>query len=243
MDPIIKFENVSYSYSDNKKVLDEISFTIHSKEKIAIIGPNAAGKSTLVSLFNGIRKAEGKISINGQIISQKNSAAIRAMVGVVFQNPEEQLFCPTVYDDVAFGPLNMGLTDNEVSEQVRGALTMVGLTGSEEKYINELSYGEKKLVSLATVLSMSPEILVFDEPSANLDPYHRRLIINWMKENDEKTIVVTTHDLDLALETCQRVILLAKGRIVDIDLSEKILKNKDFLEAHNLELPLSLQTK
>lgn len=243
MDPIIKFSNVSFSYSESNKVLDTISFEIYPHEKIAIIGPNGAGKSTLVSLFNGIRKAEGEITVNGQILSNKNGAAIRSMVGVVFQNPEEQLFCPTIFDDVAFGPLNMGLSENEVNKCVSDALKMVGITRAEDRHINQLSFGEKKLVSLATVLSMSPEVIVFDEPSANLDPYHRRLIINWMKESSEKTIVITTHDLDLALETCQRVILLAEGKIIEINSSEIILKNKVLLETNNLELPLSQQSK
>ena len=241
MTTALRIENLSYSYNGKDNVLDSISLEIAEGEKIALIGPNGAGKSTLITHLNGIRMGEGSVFINGNRITPKNIAKIRSDIGIVFQSPDDQLFCPTVFDDVAFGPLNYGMDNEEIVKNVSIALESVGLKNYENRIINELSFGEKKLISIATVLSMSPSVIAFDEPTSNLDPLHRRKIINWIKAKDNATILIATHDLDMALDTCSRVIILNNGKIIADDTTEKILNNKELLEDNNLELPLSRQ--
>jgi ABC-type sulfate/molybdate transport systems ATPase subunit len=162
-------------------------------------------------------------------------------VGVVFQDPDDQLFCPTVFDDVAFGPLNLGLSPDEIQGRVEEALALVGLTGFEQRSSFHLSFGERKRLALATVLSYQPDILVFDEPSTNMDPLNRRRLINWLQASD-KTVLLCTHDLDIALEVCNRCLVLVGGKIVADGLASEILYDRHFLEANNLELPLALMT-
>lgn len=238
-DAVIELKDLSFSYPGHEPVLKNINLTIYRGEKVAIIGPNGAGKSTFVSLLNGIRFGSGEVKIVDQIITQENLPDIRKEIGIVFQNPDDQLFCPMVFDDVAFGPLNYGLGKDEIIHRVAESLKNVGLENYENKLINELSYGEKKLVSIATILSMDPTIIAFDEPSSNLDPYHRRMMINWIASQKEKTILITTHDLDMVLETSSRVIILNDRQIQADDVPEEILTNKKLLESNRLELPLS----
>jgi len=238
----IKSDDVFFTYPDGHAVLKGLSCEIKAGEKVALIGPNGAGKSTFMSLLNGVSLASsGKVEINGVEVTKENLVSIRRQVGIVFQDPDDQLFCPTVYDDVAFGPLNLGLSHDEVDTRVKESLSLVGLDGFDERSSYHLSFGERKRLALATVLSYQPEILVFDEPSTNMDPLNRRKLINWLKSSD-KTILLCTHDLDIALEVCDRCLLLTDGEIVANDAASKVLYDRKLLENNNLELPLALMT-
>ncbi len=239
---MIDVQDVSFTYPDGHHVLDGLSCRIAPGEKVALIGPNGAGKSTFMSHLNGVQLAtKGRILIDGLEVRKENLNAIRRKVGIVFQDPDDQLFCPTVFDDVAFGPLNLGLPREEIEARVEEALRVVGLEGFGERSSFHLSFGERKRLALATVLSYRPDILVFDEPSTNMDPMNRRNLITWLKESD-KTILLCTHDLDIALEVCSRCLLLVDGRIVADGPSSEILYDRRLLEENKLELPLALMT-
>ena len=239
----IDVKSVYFNYPDGHEVLKDVSFRIGYGEKVAIIGPNGAGKSTLMSLFNGmLMPADGMVSIDGVSVTRSNLNAVRRKVGMVFQDPDDQLFCPTVYDDVAFGPLNLGLPKNEISIRVKDALRLVGLSGFDDRSSFHLSFGERKRLAMATVLSYQPEILVFDEPSTNMDPASRRRLIEWLNLS-EKTIIMCTHDLDIALEVCDRCLLLSGGKIVADGTSCAILSDNTLLESNKLELPVSFMTQ
>ena len=238
----IRVENVSFSYPDGHDVLGDISCEIGKGEKVALIGPNGAGKSTFMSLLNGVEMpSAGRVMVGDLAVSRENLIEVRRKIGIVFQDPDDQLFCPTVFDDVAFGPLNLGLSPDEINDRVREALDLVGLTGFEQRSSFHLSFGERKRLALATVLSYQPDILVFDEPSTNMDPLNRRRLINWLQGID-KTLLLCTHDLDIVLEVCNRCLVLVDGRIVADGPANEILYDRKFLEANNLELPLALMT-
>ncbi len=238
----ISVEDVHFSYPDGHKVLKGLSCTIKKGEKVALIGPNGAGKSTFMSHLNGVSMAtEGRVVIDGIPVEKANLPQVRRKVGIVFQDPDDQLFCPTVFDDVAFGPLNLGLSKDEVGQRVDEALALVGLTGFEERSSFHLSFGERKRLALATVLSYQPEILVFDEPSTNMDPLNRRKLIEWLQSTD-KTILLCTHDLDIALDVCDRCLLLTDGTIVADGPASEVLYDRHLLEDNNLEMPLALMT-
>jgi cobalt/nickel transport system ATP-binding protein len=239
---IIDLDNVYFSYPDGHEVLKGLSFRLHEGEKVALIGPNGAGKSTLMSHLNGVQlPVSGSVRIDGLEVRKENLKQIRRKVGIVFQDPDDQLFCPTVFDDVAFGPLNLGLPREEIEARVKEALAVVGLQGFEGRSSFHLSFGERKRLALATVLSYQPEILVFDEPSTNMDPMNRRNLINWLKTSD-RTILLCTHDLDIALEVCHRCLLLVDGRIIADGPSAEILYDRQLLEENKLELPLAVMT-
>ena len=239
---MIEVDDVYFTYPDGHKVLKGLSFGIQQGEKVALIGPNGAGKSTLMSQLNGVQlPSAGRVVIDGMEVTKDNLKEIRRRVGIVFQDPDDQLFCPTVYDDVAFGPLNLGLPQDQIASRVREALSVVGLEGFDERSSFHLSFGERKRLALATVLSYQPEILVFDEPSTNMDPLNRRNLINWLKLTD-KTILLCTHDLDIALEVCDRCLLLVDGRIKAEGPVNKILYDRKLLEENRLEMPLALMT-
>ena len=239
---MIEADNIHFTYPDGHEVLKGLSCTIRRGEKVALIGPNGAGKSTFMSHLNGVELAtSGRVVIHGQEVSKENLKEIRRKIGIVFQDPDDQLFCPTVFDDVAFGPLNLGLNEDEIQARVSEALAVVGLEGFEERSSFHLSFGERKRLALATVLSYQPEILVFDEPSTNMDPMNRRNMINWLKATD-KTILLCTHDLDIALEVCERCLLLVDGRIAADGPATEILYNRKLLEDNKLEMPLALMT-
>lgn len=229
---VIEIRNLSYAYPDGTRALSEINLDVFEGETLAIIGPNGAGKSTLLLHLNGILKGDN-IKIMGLDINDKNIHKIRSQVGVVFQNPDDQLFMPTVFDDVSFGPLNMGLKKEEVITSVNKALEDVDMLSSLKRSSHHLSFGEKKRVSIATVLSMQPRILVLDEPSSNLDPKHRRDLIKLLKRLT-LTRIVATHDLELVEEICSRTVLLDKGRIAASGNTVDILNNKPLLAMHNL---------
>jgi cobalt/nickel transport system ATP-binding protein len=238
----IQVSDVRFSYPNGVEVLKGLSCDIGHGEKVALIGPNGAGKSTFMSHLNGVAIATaGEVVIDGVAVKPENLKDIRRKVGIVFQDPDDQLFCPTVFDDVAFGPLNLGLSKDEIATRVDEALDTVGLKGFEERASHHLSFGERKRLALATVLSYQPEILVFDEPSTNMDPLNRRKLIEWL-QRCEKTVLLCTHDLDIALDVCERCLVLTDGRIVADGKASEILYDRGLLEANNLELPLALMT-
>ncbi len=235
-------EGLSYFYPDGTQALDQINFKVAAGEKVGIIGPNGAGKSTLLGLLNGILRGRGALSIFGIPVNPKNSAHVKKMVGLVFQNPNDQLFCPTIIEDVVFGPLNLRYNRDEALSAARRALREVGLEGYEKRSSLHLSFGERKIAAIATILPMHPEIIAMDEPTSNLDAQHRRRIINWIKKSGQ-TFVLTSHDLDMLMETCTRILILNKGKIVADGRQKDILSDQTLLEKNNLELPLSLQLK
>lgn len=221
----LKFDNVSFSYSDNFEVLKNISFTIEHGEKVAILGNNGAGKSTLLMHMNGLLlPSKGEINIGGIKICKETLPLVRQSVGMVFQNADDQLFMPTVYDDVAFGPLNMKLPPDVVDNQVKTALESVNAYHLKNRACHQLSGGQKRIVAIATVLSMQPNILVMDEPSANLDLTSRRNLINIIKSFTH-TCVIATHDLELAIELCDRAILMENGTIKDDSSTKDIISS------------------
>lgn len=238
----IEFEGVKYVYPDGTVALDEISLKILKGERVAIMGPNGAGKSTMVMLMNGLyTPASGNVKISGVPLNMRSAHEVRRRVGVVFQNPDDQLFCPTLWEDVAFGPLNMGLPKEEVKQRVREALEIVHLEGYEDKAPHHLSVGEKKRAAIAAVLAMKPEILVLDEPTINLDPGSRRELIEFLnKLHDTQgiTLVLVTHDVNLAPMLVDRIYLLSKGKIVMEGLTHEIFSNPKLLSEANLELPV-----
>jgi len=232
----IEIENLSFAYPDGHSALHGISLHIAAGEKVALVGPNGAGKSTLILHLNGILLGKGKVHICGLDIDEKNLSRVRASVGLVFQNPDDQLFSPTVYEDVAFGPLYQGLSMSEVDERVKTALSSVRMSDYARRVSYHLSTGEKKRIAIATVLSMQPEVLVLDEPSAGLDPRARRTLINLLRELPI-TMLVSTHDMKLVQELFPRTIVMDEGRVVADGLTTEILEDETFLTAHGLEKP------
>ncbi|MFN9861338.1 MAG: energy-coupling factor ABC transporter ATP-binding protein, partial [Pseudanabaena sp.] len=230
---------------DGIKALQGINFQIAATEKVAIVGANGSGKSTLLLHLNGILMPQhGEIVIGEMPVTPNNLLAIRKFVGIVFQNPDEQLFMPTVWEDVAFGPMNQGLKGADLKIRVSEALVAVGLdvTKYAERLSHNLSGGEKKRVAIAGVLAMQPQVLVFDEPSAQLDPRSRRQLIQLLQTLPE-TQLIATHDLDLVLELCDRTIVLSEGKVVYDGNTKQVLSDREFLLAHSLEMPLSLNSK
>jgi cobalt/nickel transport system ATP-binding protein len=230
----IEVEKLSYSYPDGHVALREASLTIAPGEKVALVGPNGAGKSTLMLHLNGILQGQGRVRVCGLDVVKANLGKVRAAVGLVFQNPDDQLFSPTVFDDVAFGPIYQGLKKAEVEERVEQALDAVHMRDYAKRVSHHLSVGEKKRIAIATVLSMNPEILVLDEPSAGLDPRARRTLINQLRELPQ-TMLVSTHDLRLVHELFPRTIIMDDGRIVADGATEQLLNDETLLNAHGLE--------
>jgi len=229
----IEIENLSYSYPDGQQALCDINLTVGLGETVSIIGPNGAGKSTLLLHLNGIMRSDGTVRILGVPLEDKNLKWVRSKVGLVFQDPDDQLFSPTVFDDVAFGPINMGYAEEEVRERVNRALEWVGMKSHEERSPHHLSVGEKKRISIATILSMSPEILVIDEPTANLDPRAKWELIALVK-GLHMTRIVASHDLEIVTELCERTIVLDDGKVVADDATPIIMSNTALLERHGL---------
>ncbi len=230
----IEVEKLSYSYPDGHIALRETSLVITPGEKVALVGPNGAGKSTLMLHLNGILQGSGSVRVCGLEVTDKNLGKVRAAVGLVFQNPDDQLFSPTVFDDVAFGPIYQGLKKAEVEARVYQALEVVHMRDYAPRVSHHLSVGEKKRIAIATVLSMKPEILVLDEPSAGMDPRARRTLINQLRELPQ-TMLVSTHDLRLVHELFARTIIMDDGRIVADGLTEQLLNDEALLNAHGLE--------
>jgi len=234
--PTLLIQNLSFSYPDGHVALREVSLRIYRGEKVALVGPNGAGKSTLMLHLNGILGKEAQIEVAGMPVTKSNLPIIRAKVGVVFQNPDDQLFSPTVFEDVAFGPLHMGLSESEVRTRVERALAQVGMADFGQRLSHHLSVGQKKRIAIATVLSMDPEILVLDEPSAGLDPRARRSLINLLRELP-LTMLVSTHDMLMVRELFPRMVIMDDGQIVADDSTATLMDKVDLLEAHGLERP------
>ncbi len=230
----IEVEKLSYAYPDGHVALREASLIVAPGEKVALVGPNGAGKSTLMLHLNGILQGQGSVRVCGLDVIAKNLGKVRATVGLVFQNPDDQLFSPTVFDDVAFGPIYQGLTEAEVRERVDKALDAVHMCDYAKRVSHHLSVGEKKRIAIATVLSMNPEILVLDEPSAGLDPRARRTLINQLRELPQ-TMLVSTHDLRLVQELFPRTVIMDEGRIVADGPTDQLLNDEALLNAHGLE--------
>jgi cobalt/nickel transport system ATP-binding protein len=233
----IEIENVSFAYPDGHPALRDITLRIGENEKVALVGPNGAGKSTLMLHFNGLlRSPAANISVSGLPLTDASLGQIRAWVGYVFQNPDDQLFNPKVFDDVAFGPLHMNISEAEVRRRSMEALEAVGMVGYADRISHHLSLGEKKRIAIATVLSMDPKILVLDEPTAGLDPRARRSLIRLLA-GMPRTILVATHDMRMVEELFPRTIILDEGRIVADGSTAALIQDEALLAAHGLERP------
>lgn len=233
----IEVEHLHFRYPDGTEALTGIDLRVEHGEKVAIVGPNGAGKSTLLLHLNGIHApSHGLVRIGGVVVERATVRRIRAQVGLVFQDPDDQLFSPTVFDDVAFGPLHMGMLRERIHDRVEAALESVGMSGFEARVPHRLSLGQRKRVAMATVLSMQPDILAFDEPTAGLDPRGRRGLIRLLAEMPQ-TLLVSTHDMPLVAESFPRTVVMDGGRIVADGPTERILADGPLLEAHGLERP------
>lgn len=237
----IDVENLSFSYEKSCPILKNITFTAKENESIGIIGANGVGKSTILKLLVGLNlNYEGSIKIEDIPIQKSTLSRIRERIGYVFQDSDNQLFMSNVYEEIAFAPRNYGLSEKEVEMRVNYALEKVHIENLRDKQIYKMSGGEKKLVSIATIFAMNPDIILMDEPTIALDPRNRRNLINILNEFEHLKIIAS-HDLDMILDTCTRTILICDGRIVKDGDTKSILKDKELLEANNLELPLCLQ--
>ena len=234
---MIRLENVCVAYNRTFKALENISLTIEKGEAVGIIGANGAGKTTLMSVIMGLVDFEGSITVDDIPLEKKNFDAIRRKIGIVIQNSDNQMFMPTVYEDIVFGPLNYGISREDAEKKADEILKDLGISELKHRHNHRLSGGEKRMAAIATVLAMSPETVLMDEPSSALDPYNRRLIINTINSLSV-TKLIAYHDLDLILDTCNRVVLLSKGRIVADGTADSILKDRELLEANRMELPL-----
>jgi cobalt/nickel transport system ATP-binding protein len=234
--PALFIEKLTFSYPGELPALHGISLCLGWGEKAALVGPNGAGKSTLLLHLNGILHGQGTLVVGGLPVTPPNLPQVRSRIGLVFQNPDDQLFSPTVYEDVAFGPLHMGLPEPEIHSRVISALERVGMLPYAERLSHHLSMGEKKRIAIATVLSMQPDILALDEPTAGLDPRARRSLIYLLKELP-MTMLVSTHDLLMVKELFPRMVIMDEGRIVADGSTKQMMKNTSLLEAHGLESP------
>jgi cobalt transport protein ATP-binding subunit len=233
----VEIEHLHFRYPDGYEALHGLDLRIGAGEKVALVGPNGAGKSTLMLHLNGIHEpSHGVVRVGGTVVDRSSVRRIRAKVGLVFQDPDDQLFSPTVFEDVAFGPLHMGMPEADIHGRVERALEAVGMAGFERRIPHRLSLGQRKRVALATVLSMDPEVLVFDEPSAGLDPRGRRELIGIL-EGLTQTLLVSTHDMRLVEEVFPRTVVMDDGRIVADGPTGAILGDEKFLHAHGLERP------
>ena len=236
---MIEFQNVSFSYGDNP-VVENLSFSIKKGETVGLIGANGAGKSTIMKLMLGLICGRGEIKVDGLPVCRENLPEIRKKIGFVLQDSDNQMFMPTVYEDMIFGPRNYGLSKEETDKRVDEILRQLGLESLKHRHNHKISGGEKRMAAIATILAMEPEMILMDEPSTALDPVNRRTVINTINRLPQ-TKLIASHDLDMILDTCQRVILLSHGAIVADGDAETILRDKALLEANRMELPFCLQ--
>jgi len=232
----VDIQDLRFSYPDGRQALRGVSLYINPGEKTALVGPNGSGKSTLLLHLNGILRGEGEVHVCGKELTDESLRKIRALVGLVFQDPDDQLFSQSVYEDVAFGPLYMGLPKDGIAQKVRQALEDVGMVGAEKRVPHHLSEGEKKRVAIATVLSMDPEVLVLDEPTAGLDPRGRRELIQLLRGLPQ-TMLVATHDMRMVAELFERTVIIDEGQVVGDGPTAQILAEPHLLERHGLEAP------
>ena len=237
---MLEFRNVSFSYEPGTPVLDNLSFHIRKGETVGLIGANGAGKPTIMKLMLGLLPAQGEILVDGMPVTKQNLPPIRQKIGFVLQDSDNQMFMPTVYEDMIFGPRNYGLSREEADARVDRVLRELGLENLKHRHNHKISGGEKRMAAIATILAMEPEMIVMDEPSTALDPVNRRRVISTINSRKE-TKLIASHDLDMILDTCQRVILLNHGRIVADGEAETVLRDQALLEANRMELPFCLQ--
>jgi cobalt/nickel transport system ATP-binding protein len=232
----IEARGLRFSYPDGRQALAGVDLHVAHGERVAVLGPNGAGKTTLMLHLNGLLRSEGHLRVAGVDVHGPRIRELRARVGLVFQDPDDQLFMPTVGEDVAFGPRNLGLAEEEVRGRVALALGAVGMLGSEDRPPHALSMGQRRRVAIASVLAMEPSLLVLDEPSANLDPRSRRELLGVLDAID-RTLLVVTHDLPFAAQLCERAVILSAGRIVADGSCADVLADESLLATHDLELP------
>ena len=237
---MIKFENVSFGYEKEIPVIKNLSFSIKDGDTIGLIGANGAGKSTIMKILLGLLQHEGHIIVDSIEVEKKNYPEIRKKLGYVLQDSDNQMFMPTVYEDMMFAPMNYGFTRDEAEKRVDETLKKLGLMELKHRHNHKISGGEKRMAAIATILAMDPEVILMDEPSTALDPMNRRTLINTIKQLPQ-TKIIASHDLDMILETCNRVILLNHGEIVADGKTKELLTNRKLLEANRMELPLCLQ--
>jgi cobalt/nickel transport system ATP-binding protein len=241
--PVLEVSGLAYAYPDGHQALYGVDLSLARGERVSLLGPNGAGKTTLVLHLNGILEAgQGSVEVSGVRVTKKTVADVRRRVGLVFQDPDDQLFMPKVADDVAFGLANMGVRGSELTDRVQHALGQVGMAEFADRPPHHLSYGQRRRVAVATVLAMQPEILVLDEPSSNLDPASRRELADILLSLDI-TILMVTHDLPYALELCPRSVVLSDGTIVADGPTGDILADEDLMRAHRLELPFGFDPR
>ena len=236
---MIEFRNVTFSYGE-APVVENLSFSIKKGETVGLIGANGAGKSTIMKLMLGLITGSGEIKVDGLPMNKENLGEIRKKIGFVLQDSDNQMFMPTVYEDMIFGPRNYGLSKEETDRRVDAVLAQLGLQDLKHRHNHKISGGEKRMAAIATILAMEPEMILMDEPSTALDPVNRRTVINTIHRLPQ-TKLIASHDLDMILDTCQRVILLSHGAIVADGDAETILRDKELLEANRMELPFCLQ--
>ena len=237
---MIEFQKVSFAYERERPVIRDLSFRVAEGESVGLIGANGAGKSTVMKLLLGLLTGEGQILVDGTAVTKQTLPEIRRKLGFVLQNSDNQMFMPTVYEDMIFAPLNYGLSREETEARVERVLKELGLEDLKHRHNHRISGGEKRMAAIATILAMEPEVILMDEPTSALDPYNRRMVINTIRTLPQ-TKIITSHDLDMILDTCDRVILLSHGEIAADGPADTILRDKDLLEANRMELPLRLQ--
>ncbi|MCR5799943.1 MAG: energy-coupling factor ABC transporter ATP-binding protein [Lachnospiraceae bacterium] len=237
---MIGFEDISIEYEKGIKVIEGFSTVIRTGENVGLIGANGAGKSTLMKAMLGLLPYSGRIVVDDIKVGPASTAEIRNKLGFILQNSDNQMFMPTVIEDLMFGPMNYGMSPEEAEKKADEVLEKLGLTDIKTRHNHKISVGEKRMAAIASVLTMEPEYLLMDEPTSALDPYNRRVVIDIINSLD-KTCIIASHDLDMIMDTCQRVILLSKGKIVYDGDCEELMKNGALLKAHRMELPLRYQ--
>lgn len=241
--PIVEARGLVFDYPDGRRALAGVDLHVHSGERVALLGPNGAGKTTLILHLNGILlPRQGQVVVAGLPVARENFTEVRRRVGIVFQDPDDQVFMPTVREDVAFGPANLGLRGEALAARVEAALAAVGITDRADRAPHHLSFGERRLAAIATVLAMEPEILVLDEPSANLDPAGRRELAEVL-EGLGLTMLMVTHDLPYALLLCERAVVMNHGAIVADGPIRRILADSALMAANRLELPFGFDAR
>lgn len=239
---MIRFEHVSCEYEKGQTVLNDLSFEIQNSDSVGLIGANGAGKSTLMKVLLGLLPYQGLITVDDLEVNKQNIKEIRRKLGFVLQNSDNQMFMPTVYEDVMFAPLNYEMSREKAEKRTDAVLAQLGLSDLKHRHNHKISGGEKRMAAIATVLAMEPDVLLMDEPTSALDPYNRRIVINTINALPN-TKIITSHDLDMILDTCQKVILLSEGRIAAQGNAKEILINRELLEANRMELPLCFSQK
>jgi len=234
---MIRFEHVACEYEKGRTVLNDLSFEIQDGDSVGLIGANGAGKSTLMKVLLGLLPYQGLITVDDLEVDRQNLKEIRRKLGFVLQNSDNQMFMPTVYEDVMFAPLNYGMSRDEAEKRTDAVLAQLGLSDLKHRHNHKISGGEKRMAAIATVLAMEPDVLLMDEPTSALDPYNRRIVINTINALPN-TKIIASHDLDMILDTCQKVVLLSEGRIAAQGDAKEILINRELLEANRMELPL-----